>query len=54
LTDGKEYPYPCDPQNFLQFTSGPENLKQERDIRCIRVLSVHDVGYDSIMDAKVG
>ena len=54
LSDRKEYPYPCDPQNLLQLTPGPENLKQDRDIRCIRVLSGHDIGYDSNMDAKVG
>ena len=54
LADRKEYPYPCDPQNLLQLTSGPENLKQDRDIGCIRVLSGHDIGYDSNTDAKVG
>ena len=54
LPDRKEYPYPCDPQNLLQLTSGPENLKQDRDIGCIRVLSGHDIGYDSNTDAKVG
>jgi len=54
LADREEYPNARDPQNLLQFTSGSEHLEEGRGFKIIRVAIVHDDGYDSNMDAKVG
>jgi len=54
LADGEEHPYPRDPQNFPQFTFGPENLKKMRCFRTIRVFFAHDDWYDSNTKVKVG
>ena len=41
LADGEKYPYPSDPQDLLQFASGPENLEKTWGFRSFRMLMIH-------------